>query len=83
MNNAGILRDQSIVKMTEDEFDSVLRVHLKGTFNMTHFAGIYWQNESKAGRMRRAAIVNTVSSAGLRATRARPTTAPPRPASPP
>ena len=65
VNNAGILRDQSIVKMTEDEFDSVLRVHLKGTFNMTHFAGLYWQNESKAGRMRRAAIVNTVSSAGL------------------
>jgi NAD(P)-dependent dehydrogenase (short-subunit alcohol dehydrogenase family) len=65
VNNAGILRDQSIVKMTEDEFDSVLRVHLKGTFNTTHFAGIYWQNESKAGNPRRAAIVNTVSSAGL------------------
>jgi NAD(P)-dependent dehydrogenase (short-subunit alcohol dehydrogenase family) len=65
VNNAGILRDASIVKMTEDEFDSVLRVHLKGTFNTTHFAGAYWQSESKAGRMRRAAIVNTVSSAGL------------------
>jgi NAD(P)-dependent dehydrogenase (short-subunit alcohol dehydrogenase family) len=65
VNNAGILRDASIVKMTEDEFDSVLRVHLKGTFNTTHFAGGYWQSESKAGRMRRAAIVNTVSSAGL------------------
>ena len=65
VNNAGILRDASIVKMTEDEFDSVIRVHLKGTFNTTHFAGLYWQNESKAGRMRRAAIVNTVSSAGL------------------
>ena len=65
VNNAGILRDASIVKMTEDEFDSVLRVHLKGTFNATHFAGAYWQSESKAGRMRRAAIVNTVSSAGL------------------
>ncbi len=65
VNNAGILRDASIVKMTEDEFDSVLRVHLKGTFNTTHFAGVYWQSESKAGRMRRAAIVNTVSSAGL------------------
>ncbi|MGH9137256.1 MAG: SDR family NAD(P)-dependent oxidoreductase [Acidimicrobiales bacterium] len=65
VNNAGILRDASIVKMTEDEFDSVIRVHLKGTFNTTHFAGAYWQSESKAGRMRRAAIVNTVSSAGL------------------
>jgi NAD(P)-dependent dehydrogenase (short-subunit alcohol dehydrogenase family) len=69
VNNAGILRDQSIVKMSEDEFDSVIRVHLKGTFNTTHFAGLYWQTESKAGRMRRAAIVNTVSSAGLQGNR--------------
>ena len=65
VNNAGILRDKSIVKMTEDEFDSVIAVHLKGTFNTTHFAGAHWQNESKEGRPRRAAIVNTVSSAGL------------------
>lgn len=69
VNNAGILRDQSIVKMTEDEFDSVIKVHLKGTFNTTHFAGIYWQNESKAGNKRNAAIVNTVSSAGLQGNR--------------
>jgi len=65
VNNAGILRDASIVKMTEDDFDSVIAVHLKGTFNMTHHACVYWQAESKAGRPRRAAIVNTVSSAGL------------------
>jgi NAD(P)-dependent dehydrogenase (short-subunit alcohol dehydrogenase family) len=69
VNNAGILRDASIVKMTEEQFDSVLRVHLKGTFNTTHFAGGYWQNESKAGNARRAAIVNTVSSAGLQGNR--------------
>jgi NAD(P)-dependent dehydrogenase (short-subunit alcohol dehydrogenase family) len=69
VNNAGILRDASIVKMTEDQFDSVLRVHLKGTFNTTHFAGAYWQNESKEGRKRNAAIVNTVSSAGLQGNR--------------
>jgi NAD(P)-dependent dehydrogenase (short-subunit alcohol dehydrogenase family) len=69
VNNAGILRDASIVKMTEEQFDSVLRVHLKGTFNTTHFAGGYWQNESKAGNSRRAAIVNTVSSAGLQGNR--------------
>jgi NAD(P)-dependent dehydrogenase (short-subunit alcohol dehydrogenase family) len=69
VNNAGILRDNSITKMTEDEFDSVLRVHLKGTFNTTHFASIYWQEESKAGRKRNAAIVNTVSSAGLQGNR--------------
>jgi NAD(P)-dependent dehydrogenase (short-subunit alcohol dehydrogenase family) len=65
VNNAGILRDKTIVKMTEEEFDSVLGVHLKGTFNTTHFAAIYWQEQSKAGTPRRAAIVNTVSSAGL------------------
>jgi len=65
VNNAGILRDQSIVKMSEDEFDSVIRVHLKGTFNTTHFAGLYWQTESKEGRKRNAAIVNTVSAAGV------------------
>jgi NAD(P)-dependent dehydrogenase (short-subunit alcohol dehydrogenase family) len=65
VNNAGILRDGSIVKMTEEDFDLVLGVHLKGTFNMTHWACTYWQNESKAGDPRRAAVVNTVSSAGL------------------
>jgi NAD(P)-dependent dehydrogenase (short-subunit alcohol dehydrogenase family) len=69
VNNAGILRDQSIVKMTEAEFDSVIRVHLKSTFNTTHFAGGYWQNESKEGRKRSASIVNTVSSAGLQGNR--------------
>ena len=65
VNNAGILRDISIVKMGEDDWDKVIAVHLKGTFNMTHHACVYWSDESKAGRVRRAAIVNTVSSAGL------------------
>jgi NAD(P)-dependent dehydrogenase (short-subunit alcohol dehydrogenase family) len=65
VNNAGILRDVSIAKMTEQDWDAVIRVHLKGTANMTHHACAYWQAESKAGRLRRASIVNTVSSAGL------------------
>ncbi|MEJ5254120.1 MAG: SDR family NAD(P)-dependent oxidoreductase [Acidimicrobiales bacterium] len=65
VNNAGILRDVSITKMTEEDWDAVIRVHLKGTFAMTHFACLYWQNESKAGRARRGSIINTVSSAGL------------------
>jgi NAD(P)-dependent dehydrogenase (short-subunit alcohol dehydrogenase family) len=65
VNNAGILRDSSIVKMTEEDWDKVIAVHLKGTFNMTHHACLYWSEESKAGRPRRASIVNTVSSAGL------------------
>jgi NAD(P)-dependent dehydrogenase (short-subunit alcohol dehydrogenase family) len=65
VNNAGILRDASIVKMTEEDWDVVVGVHLKGTFNLTHHAMAYWQNESKEGRRRNAAVINTVSSAGL------------------
>src|ERR1700729_142097 len=65
VNNAGIIRDKMIVSMTEDDFDSVLRVHLKGTFAATKFACIRWRERSKAGENVRAAIVNTVSSAGL------------------
>jgi NAD(P)-dependent dehydrogenase (short-subunit alcohol dehydrogenase family) len=65
VNNAGIIRDKMIVSMTEDDFDSVLRVHLKGTFATTKFACIRWRERSKEGENVRAAIVNTVSSAGL------------------
>ncbi len=65
VNNAGILRDRLIVQMSEDDWDSVIRVHLKGTFTCTKHAMDYWRSESKAGRQRRAAVVNTVSSAGL------------------
>jgi NAD(P)-dependent dehydrogenase (short-subunit alcohol dehydrogenase family) len=62
VNNAGIIRDKMIVSMSEDDFDSVLRVHLKGTFAATKFACIRWRERSKAGEDVRAAIVNTVSS---------------------
>jgi NAD(P)-dependent dehydrogenase (short-subunit alcohol dehydrogenase family) len=65
VNNAGILRDKMIFSMTEEDFDAVIRVHLKGTFAMTHHASAYWRERSKAGSQPRAAIVNTVSSAGL------------------
>jgi NAD(P)-dependent dehydrogenase (short-subunit alcohol dehydrogenase family) len=65
VNNAGILRDRMIVSMTEEEFDSVIRVHLKGTFSCTRHAAEFWREQSKAGNQPRAAIVNTVSSAGL------------------
>jgi len=65
VNNAGIVRDAMIFSMTEEAFDAVVRVHLKGTFATTHHASVYWREESKAGRQPRAAIVNTVSSAGL------------------
>ena len=65
VNNAGILRDRMIFSMSEDEFDAVIRVHLKGTFNTMRHASEYWRAESKAGRQPRASIINTVSSAGL------------------
>jgi NAD(P)-dependent dehydrogenase (short-subunit alcohol dehydrogenase family) len=65
VNNAGILRDRMIFSMTEAEFDSVIRVHLKGTWCMIHHASVYWREESKAGRQPHAAVINTVSSAGL------------------
>jgi NAD(P)-dependent dehydrogenase (short-subunit alcohol dehydrogenase family) len=65
VNNAGILRDRMIFSMSEEEFDSVIRVHLKGTFNTMRHASEYWRTESKDGRQPRASIINTVSSAGL------------------
>ena len=65
VNNAGIIRDKMLVSMSEDDFDSVIRVHLKGTFSTSHFACARWRERSKAGDTPRAAVVNTVSSAGL------------------
>ncbi len=65
VNNAGILRDKMIFNMAEADFDAVISVHLKGTWNTMHHASVYWRNESKEGRQPSASIVNTVSSAGL------------------
>jgi len=65
VNNAGILRDRMIVNMTEEEWDLVVAVHLKGTFNMVHFAGAYWRELAKAGTPRDARIINTTSASGL------------------
>jgi len=65
VNNAGILRDRMLVNMTEQEWDSVIRVHLKGTFAPTHFAAAYWRERSKAGDPVDARVVNTSSTSGL------------------
>ncbi|MET8678183.1 3-oxoacyl-ACP reductase [Streptomyces sp. NPDC004647] len=66
VNNAGILRDRMVFSMTEDEWDSVIRVHLKGHFNTTHFAAAYWRERSKAaGGPVYGRIVNTSSEAFL------------------
>lgn len=66
VNNAGILRDRMIFSMTEDEFDSVVRVHLKGHFAMLRHATAYWRDASKAAEGPvYARVVNTTSEAGL------------------
>jgi NAD(P)-dependent dehydrogenase (short-subunit alcohol dehydrogenase family) len=65
VNNAGILRDRMIFSMTEEEWDAVLRVHLKGTFATSHYAAIYWRDRVKSGLTNDARIINTTSVAGL------------------
>jgi NAD(P)-dependent dehydrogenase (short-subunit alcohol dehydrogenase family) len=65
VNNAGIIRDAMVFNMSEDDFDSVIRVHLKGTFCPTHHAAKYWREENKAGRPVSGRIINTTSGAGL------------------
>ncbi|MCT6776578.1 3-oxoacyl-ACP reductase [Streptomyces rubiginosohelvolus] len=66
VNNAGILRDRMVFSMTEEEWDSVVRVHLKGHFNTTHFAAAHWRARSKAtGGPVYGRIVNTSSEAFL------------------
>jgi NAD(P)-dependent dehydrogenase (short-subunit alcohol dehydrogenase family) len=66
INNAGILRDKMSFNMTEEEFDAVIRVHLKGHFAPSHFAARYWRDKAKAtGEPTGAAIVMTSSESGL------------------
>jgi NAD(P)-dependent dehydrogenase (short-subunit alcohol dehydrogenase family) len=65
VNNAGILRDRTIVNMTEAEWDDVVGVHLKGHFAPTRHAAVYWRTEHKAGRGKRRNLVHTSSTSGL------------------
>jgi len=65
VNNAGILRDRMLINMSEDDWDAVIAVHLKGTFNCTRHAAVYWREEFKFGRDRSGAVINTVSDTGL------------------
>lgn len=65
VNNAGILRDRMIINMSEQEWDDIMRVHLKGTFAPTHFAGRYWRNRAKEGLDNDARIINTSSASGI------------------
>jgi len=65
VNNAGILRDRVLVNMTEEEWDAVIHVHLKGHFIPTRWAAAYWRELSKAGTPVDASVINTSSSSGL------------------
>ena len=65
VNNAGILRDRTLVNMTIDEWRSVLHVHLDSTYCMSHAVANHWRAETKAGRETDARIINTTSSSGL------------------
>jgi NAD(P)-dependent dehydrogenase (short-subunit alcohol dehydrogenase family) len=65
VNNAGILRDRMLVNMTEDEWDAVIAVHLKGHFAPTRHAAAYWREQSKAGAEVRGRVINTSSPSGV------------------
>jgi NAD(P)-dependent dehydrogenase (short-subunit alcohol dehydrogenase family) len=65
VNNAGILRDRMLVNMTEEEWDAVIRVHLKGTWAPSHLAAQYWRDRSKAGEELDVRLVNTTSVSGI------------------
>ncbi|KRA38801.1 MULTISPECIES: SDR family oxidoreductase [unclassified Nocardioides] len=64
INNAGILRDAFLPSMTEEQWDSVITVHLKGHAAPLHHAAAYWKAQSKAGVEVNAAVVNTASASG-------------------
>jgi NAD(P)-dependent dehydrogenase (short-subunit alcohol dehydrogenase family) len=71
VNNAGFLRDRMLANLGEDEWDAVIRVHLKGHFAPMRHAAAYWRGESKAGRQPDARVINTRAASG-RATTRRP-----------
>lgn len=66
VNNAGILRDRMFVNMTENEWDAVIRGHLRSHFCVTRTAAGHWRDRSKAGEENTAAVVNVSSTSGLR-----------------
>ena len=65
VNNAGILRDRRLWNMTEDEWDDVIRVHLKGAFGPMRHAARWWRSRWKGGHHVRASVVNITSTSGL------------------
>jgi len=65
VNNAGVLRDRMFLSLTEDDWDTVMRVHLRGHFCLANVLGRRWRDQKKAGQPVDARIVNTSSGAGL------------------
>ncbi|MFJ3779013.1 SDR family NAD(P)-dependent oxidoreductase [Streptomyces sp. NPDC090075] len=65
VNNAGIVRDKVVWKMTPEDFDKVIAVHLRGTWLTSHYAAQHWRERAKAGERLNARIINTTSGAGL------------------
>ena len=65
VNNAGILRDRMLVSMSEEEWDLVIAVHLKGHFIPTRWAANHWRDQVKAGESVRASLIHTSSTSGL------------------
>src|SRR5213075_841072 len=64
VHTAGILRDRMLTNMTEEEWDAVIKVHLKGTFAPSRWAAAYWRERVKAGETNDARIINTTSVSG-------------------
>eukprot|EP00656_Telonema_subtile_P049353 TRINITY_DN6110_c0_g1_i1.p2 TRINITY_DN6110_c0_g1~~TRINITY_DN6110_c0_g1_i1.p2 ORF type:complete len:238 (-),score=84.03 TRINITY_DN6110_c0_g1_i1:85-798(-) len=65
VNNAGILRDKTLINMSEQEWDAVVQCHLKGTFVPSKAACMYWRQCAKDGKPRKGRIINTSSTSGL------------------
>ena len=65
VNNAGILRDRMLFSMTEEDWDAIMAVHLKGTFGPAHHASVHWRAKAKAGEEVYGRIINTASPSGI------------------
>ncbi len=65
VNNAGIVRDRMIFNMSEEDFDAVIAVHVKGSFNLARHACAYWREQHKSGNLLNGRLINTSSDAGL------------------
>ena len=84
VNNAGMTRDRMLFNLSDEEWDDVIRVHLRGHFLLSRNAAAYWRGQVEGGRRTglRPDRQHRLRGVPRRLARARPTTPPPRPASP-